>query len=160
MVKLRSAPAQGLALALGLAITASLGACASGVGAGDYGRSGVGQVNKAEEAVVVSVRKIRIEGESTFVGTASGAAIGGIAGSQIGGGRDERAIGGVAGAVIGGVVGSSVEKGITSQDGIEYVLRLANGEIRTISQGGDVYLQPGARAWIIYGQRARVVPRE
>jgi hypothetical protein len=40
------------------------------------------------------------------------------------------------------------------------VLRLANGELRTISQGDDVALPVGARAFIVYGARARVIPRE
>jgi outer membrane lipoprotein SlyB len=143
-----------------MALTATLSACATGVGAGDYTRSAVGQVNKVEEAIVVSVRPIRIEGERTLVGTASGAAIGGLAGSQIGGGDEERAIGTVAGAVVGGVVGSQIEKGVTAQRGVEYVLRLANGELRTISQGDDVVLPVGARAFIVYGARARVIPRD
>lgn len=147
------------AVAAGLGLTMALGACATGVGAGDYTRSGVGQVNRADEAIVLSVRPIRIEGERTIVGTATGAALGGLAGSRVGGGNTARTAGAVAGAVVGGVVGSAVEKGVTTQQGYEYVLQLATGEIRTIAQGDDVYLQPGSRVYIIYGSRARVVPR-
>jgi outer membrane lipoprotein SlyB len=146
-------------VAVGMALTAALGGCASGIGAGDYSRGQVGQINRVEEVVVVSVRPIRVEGESTWVGTGAGAAIGGIAGSKVGGGSDERTIGAVAGAVLGGAVGSAVEKGVTTQQGFEYVVRLANGDMRTIAQGGDVYLPPGSRAMIIYGARARIVPR-
>lgn len=147
------------AAAAGLAVATALGGCATGVGAGDYTRSGVGQVSRVDEAIVVAVRPIRIQGDRTFVGTASGAAIGGIAGSQIGGGDEERAVGAVAGAVAGGLIGSAVEQGVTNQQGFEYVLQLANGEMRTIAQGNDVYLPPGSRAFIVYGARARVVPR-
>lgn len=148
-----------VAAAAGLALATTLGACATGIGAGDYTRSGVGQVSRVDEAIVVAVRPIRIQGDRTFVGTATGAAVGGIAGSQIGGGDEERAIGAVAGAVAGGLIGSAVEQGVTTQQGFEYVLQLANGEMRTIAQGNDVYLPPGSRAFIVYGARARVVPR-
>ena len=42
------------------------------------------------------------------VGTAIGAALGGIAGSQIGNGKDDRIMAGVAGAMLGGYAGHSV----------------------------------------------------
>jgi outer membrane lipoprotein SlyB len=136
-----------------------LGGCAAGVGAGDYPRSTVGQVNRVDEGVVLRVRPVRIEGTRTIVGPATGAAVGGIAGSQIGGGDEERAIGAIAGAVLGGFVGSAVEQGATARRGIAYTVRKSNGEVVNIVQGDDVQIPPGAPVYIEYGARARVVPR-
>lgn len=153
-------PIKHVAAAAALALTASLGACASAVGAGDYSVAGVGQVNRVEEAVIRAVRPVRIAGNDDYVGTATGAAVGGIAGSQIGGGDEERAIGAIAGAVVGGIVGGATQRGLSGQQGYEYILQLPSGELRTITQGADVYLPPGSRAMIIYGARARVVPAQ
>lgn len=151
--------ARTAALATALALTTALGACASGVGAGDYARSSVGQVNRVEEGVIVQVRPVRIEGTRTIVGPATGAVIGGVAGSQVGGGDEERAIAAVAGAVLGGLAGSAIENAGTERRGFAYTVRKADGQVVNIVQGADIQMAPGTPVWINYGDRARVTPR-
>lgn len=145
--------------ATAVAASLAVGGCASGLGAGDYGRSQVGQINRVDEGVVLRVRPVRIEGTRTIVGPATGAAIGGVAGSQIGGGDEERAIGAIAGAVLGGLAGAAVEQGATAQRGLAYTVQKKNGEIVNIVQAADIQIPAGAPVYIEYGQRARVVPR-
>jgi len=61
---------------------------------------------------VESVRHVQIEGTRSGIGTAAGAVVGGIGGSNIGGGKGS-SVGTVLGAVAGGVVGSAIEQGTT-----------------------------------------------
>lgn len=150
---------QHAAAALALGLATALGACASGVGAGDYSRSSVGQVNRVQEGVVLRVRPVRIEGTRTIIGPATGAAVGGVAGSTVGGGDEERAIMAIAGAVLGGLAGAAVEEGVTRRQGYAYTVRTSTGEVVNIVQGADSYIEPGSAVYIEYGDRARVVPR-
>ncbi|MEM8920755.1 MAG: glycine zipper 2TM domain-containing protein, partial [Pseudomonadota bacterium] len=122
------------------ALAIGLTGCASGLGANEYERRQVGEVSRVEEGTVVASRSITIEsgdGTSTL-GTATGAVVGGVAGSQIGGSSEDRAIAGVLGAVIGGVAGSAVEGAANKRPGFAYTVRLANsGDLITVTQGGD-----------------------
>jgi outer membrane lipoprotein SlyB len=146
--------------AVAVAASAALAGCASGLGAGDYGRGSVGTVNRVEEGTIVAVRPIRIEGRETpAVGTVTGAVLGGAAGSEIGGGDKARAAGAVAGAVAGGIIGGAVERGVTSGRGFAYTVRKTDGQLITITQGADIAMNVGQPVFIEYGARARVIPR-
>lgn len=144
-----------------LALATVLGGCQSGIGAGDVPRAQVGQVGRVDEGTVVSVRPVRVENERTIVGPATGAAIGGIAGSQYGGGDEERAIAAIAGAVLGGIVGGAVDRGVTTRQGYGYIVRRQrDGQLITVVQGADLQIAPGTPVFIEYlGDRARIVPR-
>lgn len=139
----------------------ALAGCASGLGANSYERGAVGTVSRVDEGVVVASRSIVIEGSGTgqTVGTATGAVIGGVAGSQIGGGSDERAIAGVAGAVGGAILGNIIGNASTKKPGFAYTVRLRNGELVTITQGGDIAIANGTPVLVEYGDRARVIPQ-
>lgn len=143
------------------ALTLALSGCASGLGANDYERGSIGQISRVEEGTIVASRAITIEGSRTgeTVGTATGAVIGGIAGSQIGGGDDERAIAGVVGAVAGGVLGNAIGNRSTKQPGFAYTVRLRDGDLVTITQGGDIAIGNGTPVLIEYGDRVRVIPQ-
>jgi outer membrane lipoprotein SlyB len=142
---------------LGLAL--ALAGCASGLGANEYERSQIGQVSRVEEGRVVASRVIQIEGNRGALGGATGAVVGGIAGSQVGGGSEERAVGAVVGAVAGGVIGNAVGQAATDKTGYAYTIRLASGELVTITQGGDVAIPNGTPVLVEYGDRARVIPQ-
>ena len=142
------------------AIALVLGGCASNLGANEYDRGQVGQVSRVGAGVVVASRAIIIEGRDPYLGTATGAVIGGVAGSQVGGGSDERAIAGVAGAVIGGIVGNQVEKSATKKPGFAYTVQLdKGGDLVTITQGGDIAIANGTPVFVEYGARPRVIPQ-
>lgn len=133
--------------------------CASGLGANDYERGQVGQVSRVEEGTVVASRAMIIEGREGLLGAATGAAIGGIAGSEVGGGDKAQTAGAVVGAVAGGIVGREVERSATRKPGFAYTVRLKSGQLVTITQGGDVAIANGTPVFVEYGARARVIPQ-
>jgi outer membrane lipoprotein SlyB len=137
-----------------------LGACASDLGANDYNRSSIGQISRSDSGIIVSSRAISIEGTKSGVGTVGGAAIGGIAGSQFGGGRAENAAGAIIGAIVGGLVGSAIENNATETEGFAYTIELdRDGDIITITQAGGYPIPNGTPVWVEYGERARVIPK-
>jgi outer membrane lipoprotein SlyB len=85
------------------------------------------------DAVVLSVRPVVIDGSQSGLGATAGGVIGSVAGSSAGGYRDSFALG-IIGAVVGGVVGNAVERGATTQPGVEIVVQLRNGERRSVIQ--------------------------
>ena len=93
------------------------------------------------------------------VGALTGAALGGLVGSQIGGG-DARIASAVVGAAAGGYVGHQIERNRGNyQNYMEVTIRLDNGQRVTITQpdNGDRFV-PGQRIAVIgQGSDARVV---
>jgi outer membrane lipoprotein SlyB len=98
--------------------------------------------------VVESVRKVKLEGTNSNIGTAAGAVVGGIAGSSVGDGKGS-AIGAVIGAVAGGLAGSAIEEVATRADGVELTIKLDNGTLVAIVQEATETFSPGERVRLI-----------
>jgi len=100
----------------------------------------VQRMSTVVDATVLSVTPVTLQGRDTGVGTVSGAVIGGIAGSNVGGPRTGGIVG-VAGAVVGGLIGNAVERDATQRQGVEILLQLKNGDRRSVVQanGPDVF---------------------
>ena len=145
-----------LFLALPLTVSGIVG-CASDINSNYYNTGSVGQISQAQGCTVLSVRPIRVATQNG-TGSAVGSIAGGVAGSQIGGGNSAHLIGAVGGAILGGIAGNAAQKGLTSQSGYEYVVRLDNGSTISTTQGADVLLNPGQRCQIILGNPARIIP--
>ena len=116
---------------------------------------------QVQDATVLSVRPVVVDGSQSGVGAAAGAVAGGVAGSSIGGSR-EGVIFGVLGAVAGGLAGNAVERNGTKENALEVVVQLRNGERRSIVQGRDATessLVPGAAVELVTSNgRTRVRP--
>jgi outer membrane lipoprotein SlyB len=98
---------------------------------------------QVEDAVVLNVRPVVVDGSQSGAGAATGAVIGGVGGSAVGGSR-EQVIVGVVGAVVGGVVGNAVERFGTREDANEILLQMSNGQRRSIIQAkGNEAFKPG-----------------
>ena len=110
------------------------------------------------DATVLSVRPVTLQGRDTGVGTVSGAVIGGIAGSNVGGPRTGGIVG-IAGAVVGGLIGNAVERDATQQQGVEILMQLKNGDRRQVVQGiGQDSFAPGDPVILVTtGGRTRVM---
>ena len=123
-----------LAVALSLGLTA----CAPNISPDVVSASNANEVQTAVEGVIVSKRVVTVKGDSNMVGTLAGAVIGAVAGSAVGGGN-MRYITGTAGAVGGGVAGNAIEDKLTTQQGIEYMVKLTQeeGPTTTISSSGS-----------------------
>lgn len=86
-----------------------------------------------QDATVLNVRPVVVDGTQSGGGALTGAAIGGLAGSSRSSGK-ESAIIGIVGAVAGAVVGNTVERATTREDAVEIIVQLRNGERRSIVQ--------------------------
>ena len=144
-----------------LAASMLVAGCASpGVGGGDYSRGQVRGEQSVRLGVVEGVRDVIIDANNTGTGTVAGAALGGIAGSTVGGGRRANAAGAIAGAVVGGLIGNSIEKNNNDRQGVEVTIRLEGGRIIAVTQGKDEDFRVGDRVKILSGQGATRVTRQ
>ncbi|WP_347253042.1 glycine zipper 2TM domain-containing protein [Leminorella grimontii] len=141
-------------LAVGLVL--SMAGCASNISSDSYKEGQVGQASRTLAGVIVSSRVVDVEGNSS-VGGLVGSAAGGVAGSAIGGGFRANALGAIGGALLGGMLGSSVEKGASKQQAIEYVIQTDSNGLITVAQGTDQPLAVGQRVLVIEGKQARVI---
>jgi outer membrane lipoprotein SlyB len=97
---------------------------------------------------VESVRNVTIANPESGVGTVSGAALGGLGGSQIGHGNGSAAVG-IIGAVAGGIIGNRIENQVNNRPGFEITVRLENGELRSITQAADEMFRPGEKVRLL-----------
>jgi outer membrane lipoprotein SlyB len=91
------------------------------------------RMSQVQDATVLSVRPVTVDGSQSGLGGTAGGVVGGIAGSTRSSGRESLAIG-VIGAVAGAVVGNAVERASTKEDAVEVLVQLRNGERRAIVQ--------------------------
>lgn len=120
-------------------------------------RSEAQRLSQVQEAVVVSIRPVTVDGQQSGVGSVAGGVIGAVAGSSVGG-RREGAVVGVLGAVAGGMLGNAIERQATREEAVELLLELRNGERRALVQSqGSERLQAGDTVLIITtGGKTRV----
>ena len=95
----------GMTILLG-ALIMGLSGCPASLSGSAYSRNQARTLQTVETGTVESVRQVFIEGTKTGLGGASGAALGGLAASNIGGGRGQVAAT-IGGALIGGVAGAA-----------------------------------------------------
>ena len=152
--------AKHLAVLAAVATTAILAGCAQpGLGGGNYTRGQVRGEQSVRLGTVENVRDVVIDARDTGTGTLAGAAIGGVAGSTVGGGSRANAVGAIAGAVVGGLVGNAVEKSGNDRKGVEVTIRLEGGKLIAVTQEKDEDFRVGDRVRILSGQGATRVTR-
>jgi outer membrane lipoprotein SlyB len=150
-------------LVLSLSSLLLLTNCAKNISSSEYSEAEVGAVKFTYKGVIISSRAVKVQGgdslEDNKVGLVGGGLAGGLLGSQMGQGRGQ-VVGAVLGAAAGAIGGSFLEKGLKSQEGIEYSVELTDGRIMTIVQGKDNPLSIGQRVLVMIGSkgRSRIVP--
>ena len=142
-------------LSLGLVLS-GLSACGPTYSPDTYASNAVQQANKVEQGVVIGVRDVAVSASGT-VGTVTGAAAGGIAGSQVGVGVTS-AFSSLGGALVGGIAGSAVEHVSADTKAFEYIVRKGNGDLVSVTQKDTTPLALGQHVLVIAGNQARVVP--
>lgn len=118
------------------------------------------RLSQVQDAVVLNVRTVAVEGSQSGVGGATGAIVGAIGGNaSVGGNGRGSAAAGVVGAVVGGVVGNAVERFGTREDAYEIILQMASGERRSIVQakGTEVFNPGDAVILVVTGGKTRVM---
>jgi outer membrane lipoprotein SlyB len=128
-----------------------LGGCAYHAGSGDYRGYETRGEQSVRFGVVESVREVRIDPRETGVGTAGGAVLGGLAGSNVGGGNGQIA-GAIGGAILGGIIGQNIEKSANERRGLELTVLLDNGKYVAIVQEADEPFRAGDRVRILSGR--------
>ena len=136
-----------------------LASCKTDFSPDSYEVGSVGTVNRAVEGVIISVREVKIQG-NTGTGAAAGGIAGGVGGAAVIGGGDgaSAVVGAIGGALVGALAGNAIEKRSSKQRGYSYVVKTGNGSLLTLVQGADVKLKVGQRVIVEYGPRSRIIP--
>ena len=133
-----------------------LAACQADIGSNQYSSSSVGQISSAAQCTVVSVRQVKVKTNNN-VGTAIGGLAGGVAGYSIGSGSTAHNLGAIGGAVLGGLAGNAAQGALSSQGGFEYVIKLEDGRVMSLTQGTDTLLSPGQKCMLLFSNPARLI---
>ena len=128
-----------------------LGGCAYNAGSRDYRGYEVRGEQSVRFGVVESVRDVKINLRETGVGTAGGATLGMIAGSNVGGGNGQIA-GAIGGAILGGIIGQNVERSANERPGVEVTVLLDSGKYLAVVQESDEAFRSGDRVRILSGR--------
>lgn len=104
----------------------------------------------AECGVIESVNEVDTKGTGTGLGAVGGAVVGGLLGSQVGGGRGKDVMA-VVGAVGGGFAGNEVEKRVKTTKSYSVTVRLDDGTSRVISEATAPSWQAGDKVRIVNG---------
>jgi outer membrane lipoprotein SlyB len=141
---------------LTLAAAAVLGACST-TSPDVIQRGDAQRLAQVQDATVLSVRPVVVEGDQSGGGAAAGGVIGGIAGSTVGGRREGMVVG-VLGAVVGAVAGNAVERMSTREEAVEILVQLRNGERRAIVQAkaAETWAAGDAVILVTTGSKVRV----
>jgi outer membrane lipoprotein SlyB len=128
---------------------------ANSVDAENLGHAQNARYGRVVQAAAVEVKSASADSTGTFMGTAAGA----TAGSAIGGGTRMNILGAIGGALIGGITGHEVGKHAGTQTGVRYVIKLDNGKMVSIIQGGQP-LHVGQRVIVLTGGSSgdKVIP--
>lgn len=141
--------------ALLAALAAALAGCGPDYSPNTYASNAVQQANAVVQGVVVGVRQVDVSA-AAGVGTVTGAAAGGIAGSQVGVGP-ARAFSALGGSLVGGIAGAAAEHATSDTTAFEYIVRKTNGDLLSVTQKDEVPLTIGQKVLVIAGNQARVV---
>jgi len=143
--------------ALGLALLAVLAGCATS-SPDVIRRQDTQTMSQVQDAVVITVRTVTVDGNQTGMGAAVGGVVGALAGSAGSSvQREQNALGLLAG-VAGAVAGNAIERMGTREEALEIIVQLRNGDRRAIVQAkGSEMLAAGDPVIIVTtGNKVRV----
>ena len=146
-------------LALACAATAALALSACSTTSPDVIQPRDAQrLSNVQDAVVLNVRPVVVEGQQSGTGAVAGGVVGGIAGGTVGGRRENAAVA-ILGAAAGAVIGNTVERFGTREEAVEILIQMSNGERRAIVQAkGTENIQAGDAVILINtGGKTRLI---
>lgn len=113
---------------------------------------------QVEDAVVLSVRAVTIDGTQSGIGGVVGGVVGAVGGYAGSGVQREAQVLGVLAGVGGALVGNAIERAGSSESAYEILVQLKDGERRAIVQAkGSEVFQPGDPVLIVTsGGKVRV----
>jgi outer membrane lipoprotein SlyB len=145
--------------ALALSGLVLVAACTGTPANSTYSGYGVGRAAYVTYGTIVSMRNVVVQGGDSGVGTMGGAALGGVAGSFIGGDSFRgNILGAIGGALLGGLVGNTAESALNKGNAVEFIIRQDDGQTISVVQTNENNFRPGQRVAIIRGDRTRLAP--
>jgi outer membrane lipoprotein SlyB len=138
--------------------------CARQISSNVYSGAAVGETSTTYPGVIISARGVVVEDkeylEQNGLGIIGGGVGGAYLGSKIGKGEGNT-LATVGGALAGAAAGAFAEKALKSQNAMEYVVALENGESKTVVQGPEPTMGVGQKVWLMvsYQGRSRITPR-
>ena len=130
------------------ALTLTLGACANYGGTRSPGS--VGYASTVKEGVIQSVNGVTIKPDNSIVGAGVGAVLGGLAGSELGGGDKAKTAGAIGGAVLGGIAGNEAGKALNTRNGFSYIVKFNSGELKEIVIKGNDPIPAGTPVNVVF----------
>ena len=128
---------------LALALAGALAACST-TSPDVVQRGDAQRLSTVQDATVLSVRDVVVDGSQSGTGAAAGGVVGGVLASAASSRGAESVALGVVGAVAGAVVGNTIERASTREQAVELILQMRSGERRAIVQArGDEAFRPG-----------------
>ncbi|MFY7866222.1 glycine zipper 2TM domain-containing protein [Roseateles sp.] len=120
-------------------------------------RNDAQRMSQVQDATLLSVRAVTVDGSQSGVGAVAGGVVGAVAGSNVGG-RNEGKIAGVLVGLAGAAVGNAIERNVTKEEAVELLVQLRNGERRSVVQAkGSEVLVPGEAVILVTtGGKTRV----
>jgi outer membrane lipoprotein SlyB len=119
-----------------LLTVALLSGCAKNIDGNTYTDQQAGEASQTYQAVVLSVRQVKINSGDKLsdngMGILLGGAAGGLAGNNIGKGKGNVAAT-VGGAVAGAALGALIQGAASDQDGLEYVVKYWDASTGTVT---------------------------
>ncbi len=149
---------------LGCAFASLFSSCGREISSNVYASNAVGEVSRTEPGVIINLRHVTVQDSEHLQDNALGIIGGGVAGAYLGnmvGKGRGNTLATAAGGLAGATAGAFAEKALKTQDGIEYVINLENGDSRTVVQGPQPAFTVGQRVWVIESNqgRSRIIPR-
>lgn len=142
-----------LSLTLALLLTACASSSPDVIQRGDAQR-----LSQVQDAVVLSVREVTVEGNQTGAGAVTGGVVGGLAGYGAGGSQRDSQVVGILAAAAGAAAGNAIERLSTRETANEILVQLKGGERRAIVQakGAEVFAPGDAVILVTTGGKVRV----
>ncbi|MEM9181373.1 MAG: glycine zipper 2TM domain-containing protein [Pseudomonadota bacterium] len=126
-----------------VAMSLAVAGCQTGSSANTVRPGDVGYAITVKPGVVTSTRAVTIKPDRSIIGTATGAVLGGIAGSELGGGDKANTAGAIGGAVLGGIAGNMIGSAAGTQQGVAITVQFDDGNVKAFIQPADANIQPG-----------------
>jgi outer membrane lipoprotein SlyB len=139
-----------------LAGVLGLAACAPTNTNTTYTGADIGRTASVSYGQIISMRGVTVQGNGGGVGTLGGAAVGGVAGSFIGGDPRTNVLGAIGGAIVGGLAGNAIEKSANTGNAVEFIIREDNGQTISVVQTNEENFRPGERVVLTRGARTRI----
>lgn len=127
----------------------TLGACASS-SPDVIQRKDAQRLSQVEDGVVLTTRKVVVDGSQSGIGATVGGVTGAVAGATAGNSNAQHQVIGLLVGVAGAVAGNTIERFATREDATELLIQLKGGERRAVVQAkGEEVLAPGDKVILI-----------